>query len=755
MANAPDEIRQALGQVRGRLHRLAAARAALLAAAVAGVALPALMLADYVYDFSAATRTVLLAAAVLVVAGAAARQLLRRVAHAPSNVDVALYVEKRRPELQGSLLSAVEFGLAGKPGSGIRGYIVDVLVAEAGRKLQLVDVRRLIGLGRLRRCAAAALAAMLLLGVNAGLFRGYFARQSRRMLTPWNAPDGPGDELGMRRFRREAFLTDDLKAPLRFRVAPGNVEVPEGGRIEVGAALSRSPLDRPVMLCYRSAGEAGAFQQLPMRDTQRVYEYAKALEDITRPIEYYVQVGDDASEHFRITVLRRLRVEGFELTYDYPAYLRRPPRKIESQVGDLSAVVGSKVTVRIKTNHPPVTAALKLTAGGEIPMTVEAGGATAVIDVKANDTYHYALRDKQGNEVRSDTMFFIEAVPDNPPTLEVVGPNIDLVVHPISELTVTVKVTEDQALAAVRLHYEILRDTGDDKVSKTSHVKSFLPAGWAEAVSEAPAAGVLELDAVKPLLREDDSILYHVEVEDRKGQKAVSDMYSVVISDFSLCAFYPDLHADADEIVIAPLMKFIAAAWGLEQQRPKLPRNVFLIRSKAIAAKMKHPRTGEVINFLSETGDPTGVDRNPLTALAYRHTVKAHGLLDTGEPGQAVIELKSVYAIAMRFRKKEPTIAYSGTGQDPGNISLKEAGMGIAKVLAHLNAADPDAEPPPPADPIILDVDYARKLGRKDVEKIAKVRQDIRKLRRQVQQIDDEPDDRPQVARGGRTTATR
>jgi len=752
MTNTSTEIRRGLALVRGRLKRLGVIQALLLGATVAGGALLLLMLADHLYELRALTRMLLLGAAALAVAAAAGWRLLRAPAHRPSDVDVALYVERRRPELQGALLAAVEFGSEQSTGSAIRSYIVDVLTEEAARKLQLTDLRRLVRLGRVRKPAGACLAVLVLLGLNAALFRDYFARQSRRVLTPWIAPPGP-DSLGLQaRSAREGFLTDDLKSPIRFRISPQNIEVPEGGRVEVTAALSRSPLDKPVLLCYRS--QDAPFQQLPMRDVQRVYEYARALEDITRPIEYYVEVGDDASEHHFITVQQRLRVEGFELTYNYPDYLERPPRKIESQVGDISAVEGSKVTVRIKTNHPPASGSLKLTAGGEIPATVGPEGATAVIPVTANDTYHYVLRDEKGKELRSDTMFFIEAVPDNPPELEVVGPSIDLVVHPISELTVTVKVTEDLALADVRFHYEVMRDAGDGKMTKEAHAKSFMPKNWSGAVSEAQAVNVLELEAFQPYLREGDSILYHVEAEDRKGQKVASDMFSVVVADFLLCASYPDIHADADDIVIAPLMKFIAAAWHLEQQRGTIPQGVFLARSKAIAEKMKHPRTGDVINFLSKTGDATGVDRDPLTAEAYRHTVAAHGLLDQGEPGKAVPELKIVWGILMRVRERKPSVTYSGTvAQVNHTTALEEPTLGLAKILAYFNAGDPENMPPPPeaSEAILLDVDYARKLGRKDVEKIAEVRKDIRKLRRQVQQIEEEDDGRQQVAMAGQT----
>jgi hypothetical protein len=72
--------------------------------------------------------------------------------------------------------------------------------------------------------------------------------------------------------------------------------------------------------------------------------------------------------------------------------------------------------------------------------------------------------------------------------------------------------------------------------------------------------------------------------------------------------------------------------------------------------------------------------------------------------------------------------------------------MGIAKLIAHMNMGEVDEAPPPP-EPILVDVDYARKLGRQDMEKIAEVRKDIAKVRRQVKEIGEgEARDAPKLA---------
>ena len=90
--------------------------------------------------------------------------------------------------------------------------------------------------------------------------------------------------------------------------------------------------------------------------------------------------------------------------------------------------------------------------------------------------------------------------------------------HPL-ELTITVKVTEDQALANVRLHYEVLRDAGG-LTQKEAYVKSFIPKDGRRGHQ---CGGRLrpECEGIEPPSATAIRFSITCEAEDRKGQKAV------------------------------------------------------------------------------------------------------------------------------------------------------------------------------------------------------------------------------------------
>ncbi len=98
-----------LGRLRRNTRRLLVLRAGgrVLLATVGGVV--AIGLLDYLLRLPGAVRLVLLGALLVAVAGLVRRHLLPAMRFAPTLVDMALRVERQRPDLRGRLASAVDF----------------------------------------------------------------------------------------------------------------------------------------------------------------------------------------------------------------------------------------------------------------------------------------------------------------------------------------------------------------------------------------------------------------------------------------------------------------------------------------------------------------------------------------------------------------------------------------------------------------------------------------------------------------------
>lgn len=733
MAELSGEINTRLDRVRHRWRRLEIIKAVSVGVVEALGLLMVFMLVDYLYAFSSAVRAGLLLVWIVAVLVVVARYVARPLRRQITDADLALFVERRNPELQGALLSATEF--AHDRGTPLHNFIVDVLIREANRRIRFVDIRKTLDFSRLRKYAGACLVVIAVFVLTGALFPRYFLRHTHRVLVPWSPEPAERDSA----WPGGLLDPNNLAAPIRFRITPGDIEVLQGGSVQVVAELSRDPLREDVTLFIKSG--RSEWGKVAMKGIERIYTHAATIEDVTTPLEYYVGVGQDASKHYQISVRKRLRVVGLEMTTESPAYLRRPPVTTAVYSGDIATLKGSKVTVNVKTNQRITDGKFVMSDGSEVPLVLGSSGGKATLAIEADDTYRYVVRNEHGEEVGSDRLFFIQALPDRPPTMEVLEPNNDLTVQPLSEITCSLEVSEDWALDAVRMHMELVRQGEGGVPQRRPLVRDFLPPRWTARVDEGTATLTLALDEFKPLLANGDAIFYHFEVEDRKKQKTASDLFFVSVSHPEVFIFYGDMtiHGPEARIPISPLFQFIAAAWNLERQRGTLPAGEFLEKSRMIARKMLDPVSGELIDFirLGVNGDGKGpilADSDPRKKIAADHTKAGYELLNQGEPGKAVFELKLVWAILKQFLG-DKAILLAADFPNPNAVIL-EPTQDFAQVIADLSKmemrelSDLDLERMPDQQ-----VSWRRKLGRKEMEKVADARKDIEKLKRDVEQI--------------------
>src|ERR1700676_4403393 len=223
------EIRELLDRVRSRWQRLSAFRAAVRAAlAASGVLAAALVLTFWT------TRSPLALAALGVAATALAIAALVwglwPVRRAPSDTQLARFIEECEPSLDDRLASAVDLLASGREADESR--LAGHMVADAARRASAVDPGAVVPREILRRSGFQAAAAVLLLASVAFVGRGT-ARQSV-------------DALSLTLFPSRVAL----------EVRPGNARVQAGSSVTIEARLvgNRAPV---VVRLLRAEGVGG------------------------------------------------------------------------------------------------------------------------------------------------------------------------------------------------------------------------------------------------------------------------------------------------------------------------------------------------------------------------------------------------------------------------------------------------------------------------------------------------------------------
>jgi hypothetical protein len=341
------------------------------------------------------------------VALAGAIAVLGRVRRAPPDPRaVAGRIERRHPELQGLLLTAVQ---QPPPADGSPAYLQHRLLHQALAHSRERDWRGAVPRWRVGAALAAQGAALaFLLAVLTGL-RGL----EREQRGSWAPPGG-------------------------LVVTPGDASLEKGESLVVLARFG-GPLPAGVTLVVRTSGQAP--RQIPLVRSLADPVFGASIPEVDQNLAYHLEYGGRSTREFQISVYEHPRLDRADATLTYPAYTHLAPRRIED-TRRVSAVEGTRLDLALQLNKPVASAALVAHDGKQtvIPLEVAADRAVAALPrfpLVASQTYDLRLTDREGRANRPSAPFVIEVLPDRPPELHLATPRGDVRVSAVEEIHFT------------------------------------------------------------------------------------------------------------------------------------------------------------------------------------------------------------------------------------------------------------------------------------------------------------------------------
>lgn len=432
-----------------RLSLAAERSARILAWSIA--ALLAAILLDAAFRWPGAIRGVILAAMAAGLLAAARRSLLPGLRFRPEPVEIALRLERGRPDLRGRLASAVDFRLRGADS-------VDPVAAAAVR-----EVASRLGAGASslsldwRRDRIARSGGMLAAGaLLAASLLAAFPLEARigleRTLAPWSSARWPA--------RTEVADLVSIEVAPRGRPLVLSAALvkgdPEQERVEAVVQVERDGVVLPeeVLVLTRQSGRR--FERRIPSDADRV--------------TYVLRSEDHETEPRRIELVEPPEVLGATLAVEPPEYAAgdRAPQRIDLGPGTdrrasmAGAVLsGSRVVLGLDLAKPlpvPEPSAQAAWLGEVLPGLPP----EAVVAVDPQDPRRWLaawtmrspvvleprLRDEHGLESTAGATYRIDAVDDAPPTVAILEPSSDESVLATAVIDLRAEARDDVAVAA-------------------------------------------------------------------------------------------------------------------------------------------------------------------------------------------------------------------------------------------------------------------------------------------------------------------
>ena len=350
----------------------------------------------------------------------------------------------------------------------------------------------------------------------------------------WLGTSGPGYwQYGTAKLWTGWFISQD--EPLyELTVEPGDTTIRQGGRLDVTAEVFG--FEPSTLLIHAKFESSVDWERAPMGPQLDGPGYAFSFSMVREPLRYYVEAGRLRSREFEVGVVAMPTVESIRLEYEYPEWSGLDPT-VEDPGGDVLAVKGTRVAV-ILTTDKRLDDGLLVVGEEELPLR----GNRAEIEVDEDSVYHVAAV-YRGERVRLTEDYFITAVPDRSPEVEILEPGRDWRASSIEEVPVRIRATDDFGLRGVKLHFAVngveqepvdvspRRGAKESAGSHLFYLEELGARAGMDPIPVASGAGQLPPPAPEASLLPGDLVSYYVAAEDAK-RMVRSDIYFINIQPF-------------------------------------------------------------------------------------------------------------------------------------------------------------------------------------------------------------------------------
>jgi hypothetical protein len=376
------------------------------------------------------------------------RPLLRlyRALRRPDDLDVARRVGAHYPVVEDRLVNLLN--LSDGRSSAAAGPMVEGAIRHLITQIGDVEFDAVERFARARKNSRLAAIPVGLILVILFAAPGPFLGAGGRLLAPTTPFERP--------------------PPFAFTVEPGDVELVRGETLAITGRVSGRYLPVRVVLEYQHPDE----EKLETIDIEPATGggFGHELVNLRKDIRYRVRAESVQSSWFTATITDRPIVRGLHLELTPPSYTALPSRRLDPNVGDVLALQGTRVNVRIGLGTSDVSQAM-LVFDDETTTELEINGdsATGEFVLRRDGTYRVLLFNEDGLTNTGQVDYSMRATRDEPPSARIIQPEPTLNLDPTLRTDVLVHITDDFGFSRLRIYYRL----AESRFGTTS--EEFLP----------------------------------------------------------------------------------------------------------------------------------------------------------------------------------------------------------------------------------------------------------------------------------------
>lgn len=357
-----------------------------------------------------------------------------------SDLELALRVERRFPQLNDRLASGVQFlSQAEADRRAGSAELRKAVIRDAELELASLDLDEVIEHRPVLRASIVAATLLLIAAIVTLLDPSATATAVARLVNP----------LGDRRWPQQNHL--------QFREPVTRLALGQTFEVELIDARGE-PLPEQAWIEYRlPSGGSSTVEKTAMQYSGD--RFVARRDAVGQPFSYRAVGGDDQSmDWIDLEVVEPPLIESLELQLHYPQYTGWPPESTERHV---RALAGTRVAVRGTSTKPVQRATVCMPGEVRVDMRVTDDGygfslpadAEPAFVVEQSGAYWIELEDAEGLLGGADVKYDLRAVADLPPTVAIDKPAANIYVTAEASVPLRIVAKDDLALQAIELRY--------------------------------------------------------------------------------------------------------------------------------------------------------------------------------------------------------------------------------------------------------------------------------------------------------------
>ncbi len=307
-----------------------------------------------------------------------------------------------------------------------------------------------------------------------------------------------------------------------FYIAPGDTEISRGDTLDVHVKVNLITAAHfpSVLTVSEKYSDEKVFEKHQVKEKGNG-DYFFRLPDVRGNLAYYVTASGQRSRDYSVNVVDLPIVRDFTVRLVYPQYTNRPPETLQEDIGDFSALIGTRAEYSLRSNKPLIEAWIAF-GDSSANVKLETSGTEAHGSFILRHTSHYMLRllDHDSLENRDPIAYTASAISDQYPTCEITSPGKDVVLNRDMILPLRISIGDDYGFTRLLLQYKLVSSKYVSPEKKYRSIEIPLPS---KSAGQEDVTYIWDLSSRN--LVPEDVISYHATVFDNDmvdGPKSTS-----------------------------------------------------------------------------------------------------------------------------------------------------------------------------------------------------------------------------------------